>query len=73
MGVHIVDSKLSVSTEPKTFCFDLPDNNLTQEVYSIIKHNKLLAENTIKNEVRQFLTKYKHGNDIYEHGKQQNE
>ena len=40
---------------------------------SIIQHNEFLAEHTIKNEVRQLLSKYKHGNDIHKHGKQQNE
>ena len=39
----------------------------------IIKSTKSLAENKIKNEIEQFLLKYKHGNDIHEHRKQQNE
>ena len=44
---HIVDNKLVMTTEPKSFCFDLPkdvDNNLEHETYSIIKRNKLSAE-----------------------------
>ena len=39
----------------QTFCFDLPkdaDNNLEDEVDNIIKNNELLAEHTIKYEVR---------------------
>ena len=62
-----------ITTDPKKFCFDLPkeaDNNLEHEIYSIIKHDKLLAEHTIKNEVRQLFSTYKHGHDIHEQGKQ---
>ena len=60
MGVYIVNNKLVITTEPKTFCFDLPidaDNNLELEIDSIIKHNELLAEVAIKSEVRQLLSK----------------
>ena len=60
MGVYIVNNKLVITTEPKTFCFDLPidvDNNLELEIDSIIKHNELLAERAIKNKVRQLLSK----------------
>ena len=39
----------------------------------IIKSNESLAENKIKKEIEQLLLEYKHGNDIHEHGKQQNE
>ena len=39
----------------------------------IIKSNESLTENEIKNETEQLSSKYKHGNNIYEHGKQQNE
>ena len=68
--------ELMTTTEPKTFCFDLPkgaDSNLANEIYSIIKHYKLSAEHTIKNKVRQLLSKYKHENDNHQHGKQPNE
>ena len=40
MGAHIEHIKLITITEPKVFCFDLPkdiDNNLTYEIFSIIK------------------------------------
>ena len=56
--------------EHKTFHFDLPkyaNNNLELKTDSIIK--KLLAEHTIKNNVRQLLSKYKHGNYIHQQGK----
>ena len=56
MGVHIGDNKLVKTTKPKTFHFDLTkdaDINLKHETYSIIKYNKLLAEHTIKNHIRQ--------------------
>ena len=49
------------------------DNNLANEIDSIIKHNELLVEHTIKKEVRQLLPKYKHGNNIHEQGKRINE
>ena len=45
---------------------------MKHETDFIIKHNKFLAEHTIKNEISQLLCKDKHGNDIYEHGKQMN-
>ena len=67
-----------VIRDPKTFRFDfnLPtdvDENLKNEIEFIIKSNESLAENKIKNEIEQLLFKYKHGNNIHEHGKQQNE
>ena len=73
MGVHIGDNKLVIKTKPKTFHFDLPKNvgnNLKHEICFIIKHIELLPEHAIKNEIKQLLSKYKHGNDIHEHGKQ---
>ena len=76
MGAHIQYIEFITTTELKTFRFDLPkdaDSNLANEIYSIIKHNELLAEHTIKNEVRQLLSKYKHGNNNHEHGKKRNE
>ena len=64
MGVHIEDNKFVIITENKTFHFDLPrgvDNNLKHEIDSIIKHNKFLAEHTIKNKIGWLLFKYKYG------------
>ena len=58
VGVHIGGNKLIVTTEPKKFHFNLPKNvdiNLKHEIYVIISHNELLAEPTVKNEIRQLL------------------
>ena len=55
------------------FTFDWPkdvDENLKHEIEFIIKSNESLAENKIKNETEQLLLKYKHGNNIHDHGKQ---
>ena len=65
-------------SDPKTFCFKFDwskdvDENLKHEIEFIIKSNESLAENKIKNEIEKLLLKYKHGNNIHEHGKQQNE
>ena len=68
-------NKLVTITDLKTSHLDsLKDAgiNLKCETYSIIKHNKLLPENTIKNEIRQLLSKYRHENDIPEQEKQEN-
>ena len=67
-----------VIRDPKTFCFnfDWPkdvDENLKHEIEFIIKSNESLAQNKLKNETEQLLSKYKYGNSIHEHGKQQNE
>ena len=67
------DSKFVITTEPKTFRFDLPKHagiDLKHEIYSVIKLNKTLAEYTIKNKIRLFLSKYNHGNGIHEYEKQ---
>ena len=67
-----------VIRDPKMFCFNFDwleyaDENLKYETEFIIKSNESLAENKIKHETEQLLLKYKHGNNIHEHGKQQNE
>ena len=64
--------------DPKTFYSDLDspqdvNENLKHEIEFIIKNNESLAENKIKNEIEQLLSKYKHGNNIHEHRKQENE
>ena len=43
------------------------------EIEFIIKINESLAENKLKNDIEQLLSKYKHEYNIYEHRKQQNE
>ena len=66
-----------VIKEPKTFYFDFDwpkvvDESLKFEIEFIIKSNKSKGENKIQNETEQLLSKYKNGNNIHEHGKQQN-
>ena len=42
MGTNSEYIELLITTEPKTFLFDLPkdaDNNLANEIDSVIKHN----------------------------------
>ena len=73
MRVIINDKWLVITIESKNFHFDLSKhvgNNLKHEIDSIIKHDELLAEHSIKNEIRQLLSKYEHENDIQECGKQ---
>ena len=68
---------MTVIRDPKTFCFNFDcskdvDENLKHETELILKSNESLAENKIKNNIEKLLLKYKHGNNIHEHGKQQN-
>ena len=49
------------------------NENLKREIKFIIQNNESLAENKIKKHIEQLLLKYKHGNNINEYGKQQNE
>ena len=67
-----------VIRDPKTFCFnfDQPkdvDENLKHKIEFTIKSNESLTENKIKNKIQQLFLKYKHGNNIHELGKLQNE
>ena len=69
-----MEENMIVIRDPKTFCFNfnLPkevDENLKREIEFIINSNESLAEIIIKNETEQLLLKYKHGNNIHEHGK----
>ena len=76
MGAHIEYMELTRTAESKPFRFDLlkdAHNSFSNEIDSIAKHNELLVGHTIKNKDRQLLSKYKHGNNIHKHGKQQNE
>ena len=60
-----MEENVTVIRDPKTFNFHWPkaiDENLKPETEFIIKCNKLLAENKMKNEIEQLLLKYKHGN-----------
>ena len=36
----------------------------------MIRNNEFLVKQRIKNEIERLLSKYKHENDIHEHGKQ---
>lgn len=50
-----------MTTKPKTINFDLPkhfDNNTKNETDFIIKHNEILAEDTMKIKIRELITKY---------------
>ena len=72
----IMEENMIVTRDPKAFCFnfDWPnyvDESLKHETEFIIKSNEALAENKIKNDIEQLLVKYKHGNNINEHQKQQ--
>ena len=72
----IMEENMIVIKDPKTFCFnfDWPkdvDQNLKHEIEFIIKSSESLAENQIRSNIEQLLLKYKHGNNIDEHGKQQ--
>ena len=69
-----MEKLMIIIRDPKTFCFrfDLPkdvDENLKHEIEFIIKSNESFAENKIKNETKELLLKYNHGNNIHEHGK----
>ena len=64
--------------DPKTFCFnfDCPkdvDDNLKHKTEFNIKINESLPENKIKNVTEQLLLKNKHGNNIDEYRKKQND
>ena len=74
----IMEENMIVIRNPKTFSFNFNwpkyvDENLKHEIEFIIISNESLAENKIKNETEQLLLKYKHGNNIHEQGKLQNE
>ena len=58
-----MEENMIVIRDPKACCFnfDWPkdvDENLKHEIEFIIKSNKSLAENKIKNEIEQLLSKY---------------
>ena len=58
--MNIEDNKLVIATEPKPFHFNLPKDvgiNFKNETYSLIKYSECLAEHTIKNEIRQLMSK----------------
>ena len=69
-----MEQNMAAIREPKTFYFDLSkdvDKNVNHGIEFIIKHNESFAENKIENKIEQLLSKYKLGNDLHKHGKQQ--
>ena len=69
---------MNVIRDPYTFYFDFDwpknvDENLKHETEFIKKSKESLAENKITTKIEQLLSKYKRGNNIHEHGKQQKE
>ena len=65
----------TVIRDAKTFYFDFDwpkdvDKNLNYEIEYIIKGNESLAEDKVKHEIEPLFSKYKHGKNIHEHGKQ---
>ena len=74
--IVIIKENMIMIGDPKTFCFnfDWPknvDEDLKHEIEFKIKSNESLAKNN-KNGIEQLLLKYKYGNNIHEHGKQEN-
>ena len=74
----MIEENMIVMRDSKFFCFDFDwsknvNENLKHEIEFIIKSNESLSENKIKNEIEKCLLKYKYGNNILEHIKQQNE
>ena len=66
---------MTVIRDPKTFFFNFDwsknvNEHLKFGIGFIIKTNESLAEKKMKNRIEQLLLKYKHGNNIHEHGKQ---
>ena len=73
-----MEENMIVIRDPKTFYYNFNwpkdvDENLKYEIEFIIKSSESLAENEIKNKIEQLLSKYKHGSNIHEDRKQQNE
>ena len=73
-----MEENMIVITDPKFFFFNFDflkdvDENLKCEIEFIMKSTESLAENKIKKRDLTIIVKYKHGNNIHEHGKQQNE
>ena len=70
----MTEQNMAVIKELKTFYFDFDwpknvDEILKRELEFIIKSSESLAENKIKTETEQLLSKYEHGNYVHEHGK----
>ena len=65
-----------VIRDSKIFYFDFDwtkdvDKNLNHKTEFVIKSNESVAENNIKNEAQQLLSKYEYGSNIHKDRKQQ--
>ena len=74
----MIEERMIVIRNLKTFSFNFDfskdvDENMKLEIEFIIESNESLAEKKIENGIEQLLLKYKPGNNIHEHGKQQSE
>ena len=74
----IMEENMILTRYPKTSCFNFNwpkdvDENLKHGTEFIKQNDESLAGNKIKNEIKQLLLKYRHGNNIHEHVKQQDE
>ena len=73
-----MEENMIVIADPTTFYFHFDwmkdvDEILKHETEFIIKSKESLAQNKIENEIDQLLYKYKHGSNVHEHRKLQNE
>ena len=69
----ILSSHYNHGKDPKTFCLNFDCPKMLMIIWSmnlLYKSNESLAEKT---KIEQWMLKYKHGNNIHEHGKQKNE
>ena len=71
-----MEENLIAIRDPTTFYFDFDwlkdiDEHLKHKTEFIIKSNESFAENRIKNEIEQWLSKYQQRNNIHELGKLQ--
>ena len=76
MEVTIKDNRFVIIIKPWTIYFGLHkkvDRNMKYGIDFIIKHNEVLAEHTMKNEISWLLSKYEHGSNFREHREQQSE
>ena len=64
-----MEVNLIVIRDPKSIYFDF---DRSKDEIEFIRKSNVKNENKIKNEIEQLLSKYKHRNNIHEHGKQQN-
>ena len=66
MEVYFDDKKFVIITGGKIVLLNLTNKH---EIECIIRQNEYLVKQRIKDEIEQLLSKYIHGNNIYEKGK----